>query len=434
MYSHQVTALDMNRPPVVMIDGISYEMVPLWLWGVLVCVFATGLTALGLVLQKYSHMLNSISTRSVVYYRQPWWLVGISIFAIAQVINLISMSLAPQVMLSCLGATALIFNAVFARIILEEELHAFEVGVMLGMSVAVVMVIATTPVPHTGELTLGEIIEPVMSVQFLAIAACLFISLFLLRLLVLDAKYVTQVPDIEPATWVLCSAAASGYTVNLMKVVSMYVAAWPRTKPHQHWECYVILILACICGIGQVHCLNRGLNTGRAMMVVPTYFALGLLAQLGISELIVLDVPLDPASSIIFATGIVLILVFIVLLVRAKIAYEVDPAAPIDEVAEKVFVSWPSTPVAADSQESEARALLDAVPSSPSTPSLYTHLSKSLPPEDLEKEADLSPFHRLSSKDRSISWSGTWDNDAFKESFEGRQRTYTVSLIGFGVA
>merc|ERR1719446_803954 len=101
-------------------------------------------------------------------------------------------------MLSCLGATALIFNAVFARIILEEELHAFEVGVMLGMSSAVVMVIATTPVPHTGELNLEQIIKPVMSIQFLAVAAALFISLFLLRLLVPDAKYVTQVPDIEP--------------------------------------------------------------------------------------------------------------------------------------------------------------------------------------------------------------------------------------------
>merc|ERR1719440_522195 len=314
-------------------------------------------------------MLNSVSQKSIVYYKQPWWLVGISIFAVAQVINLISMSLAPQVMLSCLGATALIFNAIFARLVLEEELHAFEVGVMLGMSVAVVMVIATTPVPPPGELTLEQIIGPVMAVRFLAVGTCLLISLLVLRFLIVTPTLAEQVPDIEPATWALCSATASGYTVNLMKVVSMFVSEWPKTKPLQHWECYVILIVACLCGVSQVHCLNRGLNTGRAMMVVPTYFALGLLAQLGISELIILDIPLDPISSAVFATGIVLILVFIVLLVRAKIAYEVDPDAPIDEVAEKVFVSWPSTPVAtpvaADrsySHESEARALLGTVP------------------------------------------------------------------------
>lgn len=415
----------------------STSAAPLWLWGVLVCVFATGLTSLGLVLQKFSHTLNErrvkeLDEKSVVYYRQTWWLIGFAIFAVAQVINLISMSMAPQVMLSCLGATALIFNAIFSRILLEEELRLFEGLIMLGMLLAVMMVIATTPVIATGasaDLVLNDILHPLFAFNFLALALFLLVLLFALRFSVANATLVRRMPDLDPVAWTICAAVSSGFTVNLFKAVSELLTVWFQTKPFAHWQCYIILIAAALCGVSQVHCLNKALNLGRAMMVVPTYFSLGLLAQLGISEVIIVDVPQTALPSAIWICGIVLILVLVVLLVRAKIAVEIlPPDASNVEVLEQAVGSPRAlkTHLSSTQQNKEATdttALLSGVLPLPQLPS---RLSSSLPTPEMEAA-------NLPSRQRFNSWSA-WDPERFQDSFEGRERIYSVSVIGFGIA
>jgi len=321
--------------------------VPIWLWGILVCIFATALTALGLVLQKLSHTRNEHSEKPIVYYRQPWWLIGLSIFLISQVLNLISMSMAPQVMLSCLGATALIFNTVFASLILGEELHGMEVGCMVGIACSVVMVIATTPViaaTSAPELILHEIVDPLFEVHFIVMTGCLFALLVLMRCIPADSPMLADFPEYEAATWTMWSAVSSGFAVNFFKATSEITVNWHVTRPLHHWQCYFVLLGAIFFGICQIHYLNRALNVGRAMMVVPTYFSLGLLAQLGISEAIVLDIPTTIGGRLVFACGVLSALVFIVLLVRSKIAYEQQPDAELSEVLEKALV-WPGSPM-----------------------------------------------------------------------------------------
>lgn len=146
-----------------------------------------------------------------------------------------------------------------------------------------------------------------------------------------------------------------------------------------------------------------------------------------------MDVPQDPVAGAVFGVGIFMILVFIVLLVRAKIAYEEQPDADLEEVAEKVFQSFGSPMATGADQDAEVQALLASVPTAPEspahaqTPKMYSHLSRSLPPGDLDKEIGA----RL--QGRCNSWSG-WENEMFKDSFEGRERTYTVSIVGFGIA
>jgi len=402
----------------------SDEFLPIWIWGLIICVFATALTALGLVLQKYSHTLNASSPKAgtkSVYYRQPWWIVGFAIFAVAQVINLVSMAMAPQVMLSCLGATALIFNAIFAWLILDEELHLFEGGLICGMVFSVIMVISTTPVVDADPAArdvFRECVSPLFEFFFLVLAACIMAMLAFLRFGVVESSMARQVPEIAPVAWTVCAAAASGYTVNLFKASSEFIMAWTETRPLTHWECYVVLVGAFAFGIAQVHCLNCALNRGSAMLVVPLYFSLALLAQLGISEAISVDVPQTPLHIAIFVSGIVLILVFIVLFVRTKIAYEEKPDAEIEEVFENVFQSWPTTPVA--KAATEATSLLAGVPTPPENP----------PDLEYEEQHSLN-LSLVSNRERTLS---TYDCQSFEDSFEGRERTYTVSMIGLGIA
>jgi len=390
---------------------IQEALLPLWLWGIAICVLATALTALGLVLIKYSHTLNAQIPKDET----------------KTVINLISMAMAPQVMLSCLGATALIFNAVFAWLILDEELHLFEGGLILGMIFSVIMVISTTPIVKarpTAGTVLDECVGPLFEFTFLVLAAVIIGTLALLQLTVVESAMAKRVPDLPPVTWTLCSAAASGFTVNLFKASSQFLMAWAETRPLTHWECYVVMLSAFGFGALQVHCLNCALNLGTAMMVVPLYFSLALLAQLGISEAIAVDFPQTPMQSVIWISGIVSILGFIFVFVRTKIAYEEQPDAELEEVLDRAFQSWPSSPT----KIGEATGLLPASPEDKMAELRQRWANTA------DHEANIGQsLSTLTSHDRGLSVS-SYDCDAYQDSFMGDERSYTVSVIGLGIA
>lgn len=400
---------------------MTVSSIPTWLWGVLICVFATAATALGLVLQKLSHTLNERGKKNVVYYRQTWWLVGFTIFMAAQIVNVIPMALTPQVMLSCLGATALIFNALFACIILQEELHFLEAATMFGIVIGVVMVISTTPAaPPKENESLQDFIGPIVSWPFIMVSAFVLTFCLFLRFAVLNSSLANGFLEIGPLVWTFLSAVSSGYTVNLFKAVSQLLVTWSSTRPYLHWECYVILAIALICGVSQVHCLNCALNMGRAMVVVPTYFALALLAQLILSEVVVVCLPETPAHGVIFAAGIVVILVLVALLARAKIEYENDPAAQIDEVIERALSMSPKNSMSPlnMSRQSSPKFPPSLEPSQHSMPSMRDVVG------DVNfVDAESVPLLRP----RTMS---SYDPDVFLDSFEGRQRSYTVSVTG----
>ncbi|CAE8596817.1 unnamed protein product, partial [Polarella glacialis] len=139
---------------------------------------ASALTALGLVLQKYSHTDNERCGKTRLYYKQPWWLMGLAIFGIGQAVNLIAMALTPQTMLSCLGALSLVFNAVFAWSILRETVRTSEILPMAGMILGALLVVASTPVaPSHRHASAGEIIGGAMWQFFFVLTAALLLVL-----------------------------------------------------------------------------------------------------------------------------------------------------------------------------------------------------------------------------------------------------------------
>jgi len=348
---------------------------PLWLCGVFTCLLASALTALGMDLQKLSHTQNDKSKKPVAYHRQPCWILGFSIFLIAQFINLASMSMAPQVMLSALGATALIFNAFFAWFLLEEKLQRSELFIMFGLIWAVIVVISTTPTVHEITLshaTLDNILSPLFEAYFLAIAGILALGLILSRFAVVWLR-----PDLSPLSWTLCSAISSGYSVNIFRTVAELLATWTRIQPWMHWRCYATLVAALHFGGLQVYCLNRALKhkTGSAMTVVPTFFSLSILAQLGIAQLVEPNFPVQPMPAALWAFGILSILGLIVLLVRLKISSKDDFAETLP-----------------------------------------------LKPNGLKPNGDALPSPQKRGTE--------YDPEAFQNSFEGKQRSYTASVTG----
>jgi hypothetical protein len=387
---------------------MSYETIKnMWLLGVTISLVGTSMTALGLVLQKFSHAKNALCQEATVYYRQPWWLLGFSIFLAGQIVNVAAMPLAPQAMLSCLGAWALIFNALFAWAFLGEHISSGELFSIGGMVAGAAAVIMSTPTSNSfanGNFTTMDIAGPFFQGVFVCVSAGIAFFLTLFRITV------HYMPDLKPVLLALCSAIASGYTVSLFKCVSILILSWSSAEPWKRWQFYGVLLVALGLCLVQVHSLNMALQLGRAMNVVPTLFAFSLLAQIGVAHAAYQEMRgMDGRHAATFVVGIVVMLSSVVGLVRSKITDEIVIVADDDS-----------------GELEKDQAPMERVPL------LKIGDSKSLPArtwslDSKDPTATVPPFIRRPFTEDLTS---SLDYEAFRSSFEGRDRAYTLSVTG----
>jgi len=296
-----------------------------WMWGVFLCVVSAFLTAFGLVLQKYSHIQNAKGTERVVYYRQPAWLIGFVFFLVGQVINVWAMAMAPQIIISCLGAWSLIFNAAFARALLSEVVRAVQLVAMAGIIGGVILVIYRTPTSeHVHEGTVNEIAAALVDPAFLALAAGLVGGLSVAWCAVTRFR-----PNYVAFYWAVVSAALSGYTVAVFKCVSLLLAL--GRAPWGNWEFYAVLAAGAVLCPAQLHVLNLALRLGSAVVVVPTSFALGMLMQILTAHLAFKELrgfaTWEEGAGFWLGVGIVLLATSV--MARSKISAEAEAAGPM---------------------------------------------------------------------------------------------------------
>lgn len=372
---------------------------PWWLGGVLLCVFGSTLTALGLVLQKFSHVENERKGNETVYYKQPWWIAGFAIFLFAQIVNLVAMAFAPQVMLSALGAWSLMANTLFAWSILRERLVMMEVVAMFGVIGGVVTVILATPDVDERYVAVGDLdvlIARFFEQMFIIVSASLVGGVCLAAYLSFEVY-----TDLVPFFWSLVSALATGVTAMLYKCIALLLVSVPpgSGSPWHRYETYLIVIAALGISIGQVHALNLALKYGEAMTVVPTYYSLGMLAQMLTAAVFFKELNgFESYTSMgVFCGGLIVLMSCIMWMTRVHILSE--SGVEIGSPESKDLGLVPRSPTAKD---------LGFVPRSPRTP-------------------------LLSARRRG---SSTLDSDAFEDSFlNGRGRVYSVSVTGpMGVA
>jgi len=372
-------------------------------WGVLICLAGSTFTAFGLVLQKLSHEKNARNPYPVIFFKQPWWLLGFAIFMASQILNLVAMGMAPQVVLSSIGAWCLIFNALFASWLLGEHLSTPERIAMLGAVLGVLFVIAGTP--SSDELFRGNLqamIEAFTSQSFLASSGAVFVALLGLFGLALFS------PVLWPVAWATTAAVLSGFTVMLFKCVSLLVLApTPRRPgPWVHWEAFVVVAASGLVGVAQLHSMNVGLRTGEALVVVPVYYALGILAQIMTGALVFKELGgfTSHRQVLFFWGGTAFLILCIVQLTRSKISAESNIELDAEAVGEGL-------------DEMGLRKLTTA--SSQGVAGLR------------------QPLRRTSSADSSMVSvrSSSFDPEAYPESFGEEPRLYMVSVAGpMGIA
>jgi len=341
------------------------------------------LTALGLVLQKYWHTKNKHMDTPTVYYKSGWWILGFVIFLTGQIINVVCMSLAPQAMLSCLGACSLIFNSVFARLILGEYILWQETGLMLLMIVGCAMVIISTPRTNLIDAVQDRpalVVQPLYSTRFIVLFSILLALLMLGRfvLWIVEEKEEEeggrprQQPEEEPSPpqrleplspprsradaaapprllswsetrslfWALVSAISSGYSITFFKCLSTLLVSLPLAAAVFRADFWVVLGIAIALCLLQVHTLQLALSQGRAMTVIPTVFAAGILAQIGVADCAFRELKglTDIVPQVLFFSGVGIICLSIISLTRVRFSIEVgeEVRSPEDEEGKEV--------------------------------------------------------------------------------------------------
>ena len=109
-----------------------------WLLGVGLCLAGAAFTNLGLTLQKLSFLrLDALSVPDHAKphsFLQPLWLLGFALFLFGQVGGMVAMGFSSQSVVATLGSFSLVTNAVFAPLVLGEQMTW-----MLVASIVVIM-------------------------------------------------------------------------------------------------------------------------------------------------------------------------------------------------------------------------------------------------------------------------------------------------------
>jgi drug/metabolite transporter (DMT)-like permease len=83
----------------------------------LIAILASMTQAFGISLQRKSHLSNQDKSQ----LRQPLWITGFLIYTISNVIgSTCTIGYLPIVILAPVGAIGLVFNAIFAKVVLNE--------------------------------------------------------------------------------------------------------------------------------------------------------------------------------------------------------------------------------------------------------------------------------------------------------------------------
>jgi len=329
--------------------------------------FGSTCTAMGLVLQKYGMPADESSSSSFSYCRQPWWIAGFSVWLAAQFINFIAMALAPQAVLSCLGSWSLACNILFARWILGEVMGFRKTICVCGLVFAVTLVILGAPAP-------GEDEENVVDVRSLSLGFVRWDFDLLATMLVCSVLFLhgtrkacgpkdSAVPPmlrqdsndsnrsfsgrmssrhiaelardaVDPAAWAATAAVASGFTALLFKCIAEVLAATGHAPWWQCWQTYAILAAAVTCAPAEIHMLNLALRAGQAVVVVPAYFALGMLAQLSTGAVFFQEYMnfRTRTQELTFSVGVASALVFVALInLDRQREQQPDPELPLED-------------------------------------------------------------------------------------------------------
>eukprot|EP00927_Polykrikos_kofoidii_P069391 TRINITY_DN6484_c0_g1_i1.p1 TRINITY_DN6484_c0_g1~~TRINITY_DN6484_c0_g1_i1.p1 ORF type:complete len:389 (-),score=40.24 TRINITY_DN6484_c0_g1_i1:279-1337(-) len=345
-----------------------FTELPLWFRGGLVCLCGCTFTALGIVLQKLSHNLHAVNShadqdgkrrqsRAMSYLMQPWWIFGFVIFTAGQILNVAAMSLAPQLLLTCLGPLTLAVNTYFARIILGEPVSWGQLIAIVGIVVSTWFAILSAPrLPRESMGTDGnELIERLVSLEYIILTGIFVAIICLTRTVAVGCSRRSgnekrfgdnSVIGVDKTSgtltsvfWAVVAAVGGGYSIAFWRCfVEILVGA---ANPWRSWEMYFFGVTALTVAPIELHLVNIVLKTGTGTCAVPTYLALAMVCQI-IQGCVLLQewkYFLSWYHAMSFGFCVVLVIAFVVALVNAQnaVSKKIVPEMHKDPLVQPFF-------------------------------------------------------------------------------------------------
>ncbi|KAG8930966.1 hypothetical protein FRC01_002015 [Tulasnella sp. 417] len=157
--------------------------------GITIGLLASFVQSLGITIQRKSHVLNQEVPESQrkPEHRRPLWLTGFAIFFLSNVFgSVFQIASLPVVILAPLGAVSLLWNALFAHLILGDLFSKFMViGTLLIVAGAVLIArFGIVPEPtHSLEDLLRLFARDAFVIYFSLLAAAIFVTLVVTHIL-----------------------------------------------------------------------------------------------------------------------------------------------------------------------------------------------------------------------------------------------------------
>ncbi|KAJ3855953.1 hypothetical protein EV368DRAFT_79186 [Lentinula lateritia] len=156
--------------------------------GIFIGLLASFVQSLGLTVQRKSHVLNQRlpEHEQRLEHRRPLWIFGLGIFISSNILgSLVQIASLPVVILAPLGAVSLLWNALFARLILGDVFSSWMIlaTLLIAGGAVLIAIFGIVPEPTRSLEDLLELFRrPTFVVYFSLLGAVVFVSLAITHL------------------------------------------------------------------------------------------------------------------------------------------------------------------------------------------------------------------------------------------------------------
>ncbi|KAK2760294.1 hypothetical protein FQN54_002362 [Arachnomyces sp. PD_36] len=261
--------------------------------GVLVGLISASLQAIGLTLQRKSHLLEDekdpYDLRRPPYKRRRWQL-GMFMFVISNIVgSTIQITTLPLPVLSTLQASGLVFNTIFATLILGESFTRYSLFGTILVSIGAVLIGVFGAINEPAH-TLDQLLILLVRRPFIIWMVCTFVIVIATLLGARVLKHLSKSPryqfpyagTLHVPRLKLIRGVAFGFVSGILSAHCLLLAKSAvelivrtivdHSNQFNHWQSWVILIVMIGLALTQLYYLHRGLKVCSTSVLYPFVF------------------------------------------------------------------------------------------------------------------------------------------------------------------
>eukprot|EP01060_Flectonema_neradi_P035749 TRINITY_DN6660_c3_g1_i1.p1 TRINITY_DN6660_c3_g1~~TRINITY_DN6660_c3_g1_i1.p1 ORF type:complete len:371 (+),score=47.18 TRINITY_DN6660_c3_g1_i1:51-1115(+) len=255
-------------------------MVSSALLGVGIGVVGKGVSSLGLILQKVSHARNITGLH---FCKDTRWMFGFLTYFVGNLIVILSLTMAPQVLIGSLDSLVLVYNALLAPYFLDsEKFTSSDLKACLLVVFGVGLVVYFGP-RNNREYSSEELLDmmvqgPFVVYSILSLSTCLFLYMYLRHArLTRGERYVKDEQSVGGNLMAVAAgtipAILSSYNLQLSKIVGELVSQslGDGNNEFLNWPLYMFLLMLISCNTVQVVTLQTALANYSALLIIPIF-------------------------------------------------------------------------------------------------------------------------------------------------------------------